>query len=224
MLPCHQHRYRGGEGRARRARGDAHALQLDLVLGPADDVERQSQVGAQGRVADDLELSGERRPETSHRPLPAGAQPHRQLAERHPARVAFGGARPQPVVLGDLRHEVKPALLRVKGEHPTWAVAIGEVVVLGVGVERVGPVAAARNADGIAGADQDDLIDESPLRRDGAAAAVQGLLDPRVGHRRESTDGESRAARPRTARRSAGREVSVPVDHWLDRCLLLPHT
>ncbi len=35
-----------------------------------------------------LELAGGRRPQTSHRPLAPGAEPHGQLAERHAAGLA----------------------------------------------------------------------------------------------------------------------------------------
>ena len=52
-------------------------------------------------------------------------------------------------------------------------------------MERVGPVAPARDPDGLAGADQDDLVDEPPFGDGRAAAAVQRLIDPGVGHGRE---------------------------------------
>ena len=144
------------EAGARRLRGRAHALELDVVLGAADVDERVAQldVGVGGRA------------EPAHRPA---ADPRLELAQR--AR-AFGHAfavalepGPQQLVGGDRRDELDPAVGRRVGQHAARAFAVREVEVLGVRAERVRAVAAPRHGDLVAGGDEHDAAVEVPRRR-----------------------------------------------------------
>src|SRR5207237_503166 len=53
-------------------------------------------------------------------------------------------------------------LLGIESENATRAVAVCQVVVLGMRAERVADVTTARDKNGVAGTDEDDLIRQAP--------------------------------------------------------------
>ena len=141
------------EAGARRLRGHAHALELDVVLGAADVDQRVAQpvVGVGGRA------------EPAHRPAgdPRLEPVQRARALGHSLAVALEPA-PQELLGGDRRHELDPAAGRRIGQHAAGALAVGEVEVLGVRAERVRAVAAPRHGDLVADGHEHDASVEVP--------------------------------------------------------------
>src|SRR6185312_7168456 len=97
-----------------------------------------------------------------HRPSIAPVEPGFELVEGHAGLTIRGRAFPQQLLARDRPDEVGPSLVGVVGEDAARPLAVGQVEVLGVSAERVGPVAPAGDRDGLAGADHHGLIARAP--------------------------------------------------------------
>ena len=175
--PVAQERNRRRKRSARRQGRDPHALELQRVLGPANAVQPGAQVLDQRGAGPGVGRRGAQPRRGASR---ARGEPFGQRGGRQPLLRLRRRPRPQTVVLRDRGDEVKPSLTGIEREDAARQVAIGEIEVLRVRVERVRGVAATGHGDRLARADQHDLVGQAPLARDRAAASLELLLHLRM--------------------------------------------
>lgn len=172
-----------GEAGACGALGGTHPAQLELVLLPADVVQRRSRRRLERRVRAD---PVDRRPEACRRPPVPRLEPTLESPDGGALRVAGRRALPQPVVTRHRRDEVDPALERVEREHPTRPLAICEIEIFGVHPERVGAIRPAGHRNPRASTDQDELVAQTPRLGDCPPPSLQLVRNVGFEHERHA--------------------------------------